>query len=404
MTPRTSAGWLTFALGAMLAFGQSSASAQQTDEPAARQEAQGGAPEGFVGKLRRIADETQILDRINGDIDGWYPRLGGMTTGSGIALGPGYRTHVADDRIFIDASVAISKRNYRAADLKAEWLQSRFRRVELWTNYRYQDFPQEDFYGLGANSGLASRTNYALDSNEVTALGVLHIRPWLRTGAQLGYFMPGIGRGTDKRFPSIELVFDDGAAPGLAEQPDFLHTTIFAEVDYRDQRGNPKNGGFYRLSFGNWDDRSLQQFDFHRFDGEAAQFVPVIGKTHIVAGRVGFAYVNNTTGHRVPFYLLPYMGGSHTVRGYREFRFADENSLWLNTEYRWAAMKWVNVALFFDAGEVRPDWEDIDLQELRTSYGFGFRFNSDKAVFARLDFGFGGDEGRQIFFKLGPSF
>ena len=388
-------------------LGQAPASAQQrADLPAATADAQdsSGVSNGFVAKMRRIAKETQILERLNGDVDGWYPRLGGMTTGSGFALGPGYRTHLLSDSIFVDLSAGISKRNYRAADLKVEWLQSRYRRVELWTNFRYQDFPQEDFYGLGVDSNIDARTNYALTSKDVSARGVFHARPWLRAGGEIGYFMPDIGRGTDRRFPSTELVFDDAAAPGLVNQPNFLRTTVFTEVDYRDQPGNPRLGGFYRLSFANWDDRSLQQFDFHRFDGEAAQFFPVISRAHVIAARAGFAYVNNTTGHRVPFYFLPYIGGSDTVRGYREFRFADENALWLNTEYRWHATKWVGVALFFDAGEVRSDWEAIDLHDLRTSYGFGLRVNSDKTVFARLDFGFGGGEGRQIFFKLGPSF
>jgi outer membrane protein assembly factor BamA len=405
--------WLTVALGAAVLIGPP-AYAQQTNDPveqAASQKLQieaaqepGGAADGFVAKMRKIADDTQILQRLNGDVDGWYPRLGGMTTGSGFAVGPGYRTHLFDDKILVDVSAAITMRNYKAADIKVEWLKSRFDRVELWTNYRYQDFPQEDFFGLGANSPLDARTNYALTSNDLSALGIYHIRPWLRAGADVGYFMPSIGRGTDNRFPSTDLVFDDAGAPGVAEQPGFLHSTLFAEVDYRDQRGNPTRGGFYRLAFATWDDRTLEQFDFHRFDGEASQFVPLGTRTHVFASRVGFAYVNNTTGERVPFYFLPYVGGSHTLRGYREFRFQDENALFLNSEYRWHATKWVGLALFFDAGEVRPDWEDIDLNDLRTSYGFGLRVNSDKTVFARLDFGFGGGEGRQIFFKLGPSF
>jgi outer membrane protein assembly factor BamA len=368
--------------------------------------AQEPAPQGdgFVDKMKRVADETQILERLNGDIDGWYPRMGGMTTGSGFALGPGYRTHVFNDRIFVDVSGAISKRNYKAADFKVEWLQSTFERVEFWTNYRYQDFPQEDFFGLGVNTPLEARTNYALTSHDVSAVGIFHVMPWMRVGAQAGFFMPSIDRGTDKRFPSTELLFTDVQAPGLEAQPDFLHGTVFGEIDYRDAPGNPKSGGFYRLSFGNWDDRDLEQFDFHRLDGEFSHFIPLGTRTHVFASRVGFAYVNNTTGERVPFYFLPYIGGSDTVRGYREFRYKDENALWINTEYRWFATKWVGAALFFDAGEVRADWEDIDLSDLRTAYGFGIRVASDKRVFARLDFGFGPDEGRQIFFKLGPSF
>jgi hypothetical protein len=76
----------------------------------------------------------------------------------------------------------------------------------------------------------------------------------------------------------------------------------------------------------------------------------------------------------------------------------------MNAEYRWEAFAGLDMALFFDAGEVRPDWEQIDLQELKTSYGVGFRFNTFRSVFMRLDIGAGGGEGTQIFFKFGPAF
>jgi outer membrane protein assembly factor BamA len=381
----------------------------QTGEPSelsaeAAQEPPGSADDSVIDTLERFAEEIQIVERLNGEIDGWYPRLGGMTTGSGFALGPGYRTHLFDDRLFVDVSAGLSKRNYKAADVNVRWLQILDDRVELWTDFRYQDFPQEDFFGLGVDSSLDRRTDFALTSTGVTVRGIVHARPWLRVGADLGHFNPDIGPGTDDRYPATQDLFADEEAPGLAAQPDFLHTTFYTEVDYRDEPGNARRGGFYRLAFGIWDDRTLQQFDFRRLDGEAAQFVPVAGADHVLAGRVGFSYVNNEAGERVPFYFLAYVGGADTLRGYREFRFKDENALWINAEYRWAVHDWVDVALFADAGEVRADWEQIDLKDLRTSYGAGIRINSDSRVFVRLDVGAGGGEGRQIFFKLGESF
>jgi outer membrane protein assembly factor BamA len=397
---------LTGFLAAMLAIAlAASASAQEPAPTELNAAATQDAPtddDGFVAKAKRFADETQIVERLNGDVDGWYPRLGGMTTGSGFAFGPGYRTHLTDNRIYLDVSAGFSMKGYKAADLQVEWLQERFDRVELWTNYRYQDFPQEDFFGFNAPTS-AMRTNYALKSHGVSALGIFHVRPWLRTGTEFGYFMPTIGSGTDEKYPSTGLLFSDIDAPGLAAQPDFLHTTLFAEVDYRDERENARSGGFYRVSFGVWDDTTLEQFDFKRFDAEAAQFVPIFTKKHVIASRVGLAYVNNTGGERVPFYFVPYVGGGRTVRGYEEFRFQDENALWWNTEYRWNAIKYLDLALFYDVGKVARDWNDINLSDTRTAWGFGFRAASTKRVFARLDFGFGGDD-RQIFFKLSPSF
>ena len=86
---------------------------------------------------------------------------------------------------------------------------------------------------------------------------------------------PDVGEGTDRNYPSIEQIFSDVEAPGLIEQPSYLHTTFFADVDYRDQRGRPRSGGFYHVAMGFWNDRTLDRYDFKRFDANVSQFVPL---------------------------------------------------------------------------------------------------------------------------------
>src|SRR5690606_22689338 len=115
-------------------------------------------PQGAIARARAWADRTQIADRLSGDIDGWYPRLGGMTRGGGFAIGPGYRTHLGN--VLVDLSAGISIRSYKAVDAKVRWLNAFDERLELWTSYRYEDFPQEDFFGTGPDSSLDARTSY----------------------------------------------------------------------------------------------------------------------------------------------------------------------------------------------------------------------------------------------------
>jgi outer membrane protein assembly factor BamA len=397
-------------LGITVVLFTSAAQAQQPPDTvessaAAPQSPESGSSDGFVDNAKRWAEKHQIIERLNGDVDGWYPRLGGMTRGGGFALGPGYRTHVFGDRVLLDLSAGISTKTYKAVDARARWLQAFDERVELWTDFRYEDFPQEDFFGLGLDSSLGNRTSYDFESTDISVRGLVKPTTWSRVGTTIGWMRPGVEGGSDPDYPSIEEIFTDLDAPGLAEQPDYIHTTFFGEIDYRDQRGNPRRGGFYRLSYGIIDDRTLQQFDHQRLDGEAVQYVPLVAsKMHVVSGRVGFSYVNNELGERVPFYFLAYVGGVDTVRSFREFRFKDENALWMSLEYRWSPIKWVSLATFVDAGEVRADWENIDLSGLKTGYGFGFRVHSTKQTFARVDFATGGGEGWQMFLKLGPSF
>jgi hypothetical protein len=166
------------------------------------------------------------MERLNGDIDGWYPRLGGMTRGGGFAFGPGYRLHWND--VLVDLSFGISTKSYKAADLKVRWLQALDERLELWTNYRFEDFPQEDYFGPGFTSLKANRTSYDFDSQQISAIGLFKPVPWLRLGTELGYMTPDIGEGTDRNYPSIEQIFSDAQAPGLIEQPGYLHSTFFA--------------------------------------------------------------------------------------------------------------------------------------------------------------------------------
>jgi hypothetical protein len=386
------------ALHAAPAFAQSTpTTSSPAQEPAARTR--------IIESAKQWAEEHQILARLNGTIDGWYPRLGGMTRGSGFGLGPGYRRHFLGDDILLDMSGALSTRLYKAVDIRARWLQTWSKRAELWTEYRFEDFPEEDFYGWGADSLPSTRTNYRFRGSDIKLRAQLKPISWLRTGAVLGYLHPSIGRGHDPEYPSIEQVFTDASVAGLASQPDFIHAQLFLDIDYRDVPGNPKRGGFYHLAVATWNDRTLDAYTFKRFDGNFSQFVPIArDQKHVISGRLGVSFTDTAAGDRLPFYFLPYVGGEDTIRSYREFRFKDEDALWFGAEYRWIPIKWVSGAVFADFGTVAPRWEDIHRANLKHGYGFGVRVHSDTQSFARIDFGFGGGEGRRIFIKLGPTF
>lgn len=403
-------GRFTIALFLTAALVHSSALAQ---EPPPTTSQQTPAPDGtdaarpqksgFIDKAKQWAEDIRIADRLSGDVDGWYPRLGGMTRGSGFAIGPGYRFHLGD--VLVDVSAAYSLKAYKAVDANVRWLQAYDDRFELWTNYRFEDFPQEDFFGMGVDSVREARTSYDFDSHDFNVEGRFKARQWLNFRAVVGLMGPDINEGTDDKYPSIEQLFTDNDAPGLANQPRYLHTTLSADVDYRDERGNPRSGGLYSVAFGIWDDTSLDEYNFRRFDLLLRQFVPLRSeKDHVVSGTFGVSYVNNATGDRVPFYFLPYVGGVDTVRSFHEFRFKDENAVWMSAEYRWIPIKWVSFATFFDAGKVGRDYQDVHGGAFKKGYGFGVRVHTRRQTFARIDLATGGGEGWKVFLKLGPKF
>src|SRR5918993_2172118 len=179
--------------------------AEPTREAVAVEAAAGAAQDsgdGFADKAKDWAERTQIIERLNGDVDGWYPRLGGMTRGGGFALGPGYRRHLGN--VLVDLSAGLSTKTYVSADVKVRWFQAFDERIEFWTNYRYEDFPQEDFFGRGLASIRDNRTSYDFDSIDFSALGLFKPLPWLRFGTELGYMSPDVGEGTDSKYLSID--------------------------------------------------------------------------------------------------------------------------------------------------------------------------------------------------------
>jgi hypothetical protein len=79
----------------------------------------------------------------------------------------------------------------------------------------------------------------------------------------------------------------------------------------------------------------------------------------------------------VPFYELTALGSSSSVKGFSSSRFLDNDSMFGSLEYRWTWWKFIDTALFVDAGMVMndlfqpEDWDD----ELHYGYGLSLRIH-----------------------------
>src|SRR5207237_5023118 len=76
----------------------------------------------------------------------------------------------------------------------------------------------------------------------------------------------------------------------------------------------------------------------------------------------------------VPFYLQPTLGGDTDLRGFRRYRFYDENSVALTGEYQWEINTGFDMALFVDGGKVFRRPGQLRWSNLAGSAGFGLRF------------------------------
>ena len=101
--------------------------------------------------------------------------------------------------------------------------------------------------------------------------------------------------------------------------------------------------------------------------------------------------------------MMNTLGGSQTLRGFRDYRFRDANLFQISAEYRWEAAPALEFALFYDTGKVYGPDTDFDFKNLQKDFGIGVRVKSPTGAFLRLDIS-RGNEGTRLQFAFGPSF
>jgi len=344
--------------------------------------------------------EGKLLERVTGGVAGFRVKLGGLVTGGGFALGPEYlRRDLAGGNLIFRTAAQASIKKYERMDL--ELGAPHFANNKLFFDFFsvYHNYPGISYYGPGPLSRKTSRSNFRLEDTALdSALGVRPIQPF-KFGVSGGYLFVNVGPGGDTRFVSADKVFTPQQASGIDRQSNFLRYGAFAQFDYRDNPGGPRKGGNYLVQFDVYSDRTLRLHDFRRLHVDLQQYIPFFNERHVIALRATTTRTYTSAGQTVPFYLQPTLGGPNDLRGFRAFRFYDDNMLLLNGEYRWEVFSGLDMALFADGGKVFPRSGAWNLSHLEGSGGFGLRFNVLNNVFLRIDAGFS-HEGAQVWFKF----
>jgi len=368
-------------------------------------------PKGFVAEptlLRKLVatSEATVGDESEPK-DGLYVETGNMITGEGwISAGPGYRRRLFDDQLRIDASAAVSWNLYNTVQASIEVPHLAHDRLTLGAQAMHQDDRQIEYFGLGNSSRASDKSGYRFQNTDVLGFATLRAASWLSVSGRFGTIpRPRLSAPSGPRVavPSTLDLFSDASAPGILTQPSFLHGDVLLAADLRDHKGHPTGGGLYQVSAAVYSDRDGGTYSFRRYEADAAQFVPLGTRRWILALHARAAFSDASSGHVVPFYLLPSLGGKNTLRGYFDYRFHDNDMEAFNAESRWALMTHVDAAAFADAGEVAHRVADFDLRRAKTSFGAGLRVHNATATLIRLDVGHS-VEGWRIFIKVSDPF
>ncbi len=369
----------------------------------------GGAPP--LARSGLFSEPKLLADAINEGFvrfgetgtpaNGPYLELSNMITGSGwVSIGPGYRRQIFSGSAFVDISAAVSWRLYNMVQGRFEMPDLMNRHASVGVQTMWQDQTQIDYYGIGAHSLATNESEYRMQSIDTVAYATIQPVSALTFGGEVGFLRrpdilsPG---GTFKSgVPTTPALFS--LDPGVAApfQPNFVHDEISITSDTRDHRSRPTRGGLYRTALTSFTDNSGGTFTFKEYEAEGAQFIPLSSTGWVLALHGWVVESDVARGHEIPFYLLPTLGGNNTLRSYVDYRFHDRNLALVNAESRFPIFTHVDGAVFLDAGNVAPRFQDLNLN--KTSIGAGVRLHTERATFARLDVAHG-TEGWQVTFR-----
>jgi hypothetical protein len=334
-----------------------------------------------VTKGERVMNKVEDIT-VNGGLH-WHPFLENAYAGGGFALGAGYMHHVSPYNL-LDVRGSYSIRAYKRAEV--EFMAPRMfqRRGSLSLLAGFREATQVGFYGTGTNSQKDNRANFGFQTWHGSA--TMSIRPTrklllLRGGVELAEITEQPGEGSA---PSVDTVYTPATLPGLDSRITYLHTQGTAGLDWRPAADYARRGGFYGVTFHDYKDND-ERFGFQQVDYEIVQHIPILRETWALSLRALAETTWLKGDQEIPYFMLPSLGGGRNLRGYSSWRFRDRNSLLLQGEWRIMVNRYLDTALFYDAGKVAALTEDLDLNGLKQDFGFGVRFHGPISTPLRID-------------------
>ena len=296
-------------------------------------------------------------------------------------------------------------------------------RNRVFANAGYEKTLTRRFFGFGSRTSETDETSY---TEEVTSLGLgLRVSvpdpstDWmLRVGARAEHH--GLSTGRVIGVPSTEQVFPTLSEAGDGESQFWFDSDL--SWDTRDSLHQPYRGTRIGITantaLGTGGDSggivgidAQQVFELppllHRGGDRSEENPP----TDVFAVS---AFVRDTWGE-LPYYSLPTLGGTNTLRGYIQNRFTDRAAAHFAAEYRFGLVprgvvftdtiriERIGLAVFYEGGTVANGIEDLDGARYLDSYGMGLRVAFAREASFRVDFGFS-DEGMNYTIAFGNSF
>jgi hypothetical protein len=329
--------------------------------------------------------------------------MGGLGPGAGLTIGSDLQWSSDNDRVQARLWGTGSVHRFYNLGSSIETKSILDRDISLTFEGSHADAPQLEYYGPGPNSSIHDRTNFRREDTFLNVRVGFHARRRFQQTCGVGQRFLNVGPGTNDSLATTDSVFGPGEAPGIQVQSNFLIAGCSFRLDVRDFPEDPSRGLYAEARYYRYYAEGHPAFSFHRLSGSAQQTFAFFNQKRVIEIRAKTELSLHSEMQVVPFYLQPTIGSDADLRGFRRYRFYDENAIALTGEYRWQINTGFDMALFVDGGKVFHRPGQISLSNLEGSAGFGLRFKNRRSVVARIDTGFS-REGFQVWFKFGKLF
>ncbi len=292
------------------------------------------------------------------------------------------------------------------------------------------------YFGLGPTT---SNTNRALFGMSETIAGGNVIYPLGNSGFALfaelnGRFVNLRGRYHDSS-PSIETLYTEATAPGLAQQPAFVQPgaglrfdrkfgTNIAYLDYRGTYQQYSAAGSPQYSFRRYTIDLQHTFPLYHKVGVRSVARPEVGpdespesllKPRYTVNREGSISLRALlvesavpSGNVVPFYLDPTIGGSdingnQMLPSYSDYRYRAPNLLLFRATFEHSLWGPLGAMAMADSGRVAATRSDLTFNHFRHSYAAGLTIRAGGFPQVYLLFAWGGNEGTHTTANISPA-
>ena len=301
--------------------------------------------------------------------------LDGLGAGSG--FGPEvkpFHDNLFNKGIEVELPLVVTYKGYQSFSFRGNYplvAEGAVQRIGLEFTTGYTSRAADKYFGTGNDAPRTAESRFRTVSREAAVAIDARINETWNARLETGYRSVGVTR--PRNFRSAQDLFQGQDVPGLASGGRFISTSASIERNTKDHQRFPSRGSIHRFeaSVNEGDERN--DFSYWRFGYEIQQFFPLSSDDRkVIALRAHLETTEEKGGSRIPFFDLPTVGGSRTIRGLESRRFVDKSALNFSAEYRYRIWRHFDWGLFVDQGQVAPEIGDFGLNRFHMGYGMRF--------------------------------